>query len=113
MRIISTSKSDRIELSIVEVNHPIALKHCTNRFNVVLIKKDDKIFPKKYQKFLEFEDNDYIYHLESKVMNKKIRINTTLFHELLLCDKSLEECTSLIEDMLKDNNKITATYDLS
>lgn len=112
MRIISTTKSFTVELSVVEVNDPIALKHCTNRFNVVLIKNNQKLFPKKYHKFLEFENNDYIYHLESKVINKRIQISPILFHELMLCDKSLEDCTTLINDLLLDTNKITAIYNI-
>lgn len=112
MRIISTIDINDSQLSVIEVNDPIALKHCTYRFNVVLIKNNNKIFPKKYQKFLEFEDNDYIYHLESKVNKKCIYISPILFHELLLCDKSLKDCTTLINDLLLDTNKITAMYDI-
>lgn len=112
MRIISSTDVQNMQLSIVEVNHPIAINHCTHRYQIILNKDGNKIFPKNKNKFLEFEENDYIYHLESKVTCKRITISQVLFHELLLCDKSLKECTVLIENMLKDTKQITALYDI-
>jgi hypothetical protein len=112
MRIISSTEVQDLQFLIIEVNHPIAVNHCTHRFQVILNKDGNKIFPKNKDKFLEFEKNDYIYHLESNTTGKRIKINEVLFHELLLCDKSLEECTTLIENMLRDTKQMTALYDI-
>jgi len=112
MRIISSTEVQDLQFLIIEVNHPIAVNHCTNRFQVILNKDGNKIFPKNKDKFLEFEKNDYIYHLESNTTGKRIKINEVLFHELLLCDKSLDECTVLIENMLECNEKIITVFDI-
>lgn len=110
MHIVETKNINNNNISIVEVNDPIAIKHCSNRFEVILIKNNQKIFQKNKQKFLKFEDNDYIYQLKSNSTNEIINISPVLFHELLICDKSYEECTKLINDIQKNKIKITTVF---
>jgi hypothetical protein len=110
MKIKTTEKlNNGMELSIIEVDNPIAVEHYRHRFQVVLIVDGKKLFPRNKNKFLEFEENDYIYNLKSDKTNENVRINQVLFYELLLCDKSLQDCAIEIASYisLEDNDLIT------
>lgn len=93
-----------IALSIVEVDDAIAVKHFNERFQVVLEVNGHRIFPRNKNKFLEFENNDYIYTLKSDVTDENVRINEVLAHELLLCDRDEFDCQLEIDGLNLLNN---------
>lgn len=87
-------------MSIIEVDNPIAVEHFIHRFQVILEVNGKKIFPKNKIKFLEFDENNYIYTLKSDSTKENVRVNEVLFYELLLCDRTLSDCMQMIEDFL-------------
>ena len=90
---------DDIALSIVEVDHPIAVKHFNERFQVILEVNGKRIFPRNKNKFLEFEENNYIYTLKSDNTGEIVGIDEVLFHELLLCDRKELDCELSIDEL--------------
>lgn len=111
MKVTKTKNiSKNIALSIVEVNNPIAVKHFIERFQVVLEVNGKKLFPRNKNKFLEFEDNDYIYNLKSDVTDENVRIDEVLAHELLLCDRDELDCMLEIDELrLLDDEELSTT----
>lgn len=85
---------NNIGLSIVEADDPIAIKHFDNRFQVVVVIKNKKIFPKLKKKFLSFKENNYIYTIKSDKTGNDIWVDEVLYHEKQMCDRSLEDCTT-------------------
>jgi len=83
-----------IKLSIVEVDNPIAIMHFDNRFQVVVVMKNKKIFPMLKKKFLNFEESYYIYSIKSDKTNNDIWVDDVLYNEKQMCDRSLEDCTT-------------------
>ena len=101
---------DGIALSIVEVDHPIAVKHFNERFQVILEVNGKRIFPRNKNKFLEFEENNYIYNLKSDVTDENVRIDELLAHELLLCDRDELDCMIEIDELrLLDDEELSTT----
>ena len=111
MKVSSTkSLNNGMALSIVEVDDAIAVKHFKDRFQVVLEVNGHRIFPRNKNKFLEFENNDYIYNLKSDVTDENVRIDEVLAHELLLCDRNELDCTIEIDELsLLDDNELSTT----
>ena len=106
MKITKTkSLSNGIALFIVEVDDTIAVKHFNDRFQVILEVNGQRIFPRTKNKFLEFEDNNYIYNLKSDVTDENVRINQVLAHELLLCDRDEFDCELEIDGLNLLNNE--------
>ena len=91
--------SNGMTLSIVEVDNPIAVEHFNHRFQVVLEVNGKKIFPRNKNKFLEFEENNYIYTLKSDNTGEIVGIDEVLFHELLLCDREKLDCELSIDEL--------------
>ncbi len=90
--------SNGMALSIVEVDNSIAVKHFNDRFQVVLEVNGKRIFPRNKNKFLEFEENNYIYKLKSDNTGEIVSIDEVLFHELLLCDKTELDCELTLDE---------------
>lgn len=97
--------SNGMALSIVEVDNPIAVKHFNNRFQVVLEVNSKKIFPRNKNKFLKFEENNYIYTLKSDNTDEIVNVNEILAHELLLCDREKLDCELSIDELALLNTK--------
>jgi len=107
--IIKQSKtlSNGMRLSILEVDNPIAVKYFNNRYQVILEVNGKKIFPKNKNKFLEFEENNYIYNLKSDITQEIVHIDEVLAHELFLCDKNELDCMLLINEFcLQDTEEL-------
>lgn len=111
MKVTKTKNlSKNIALSIVEVDDAIAVKHFIERFQVVLEVNGKKLFPRHKTKFLEFEENNYIYNLKSDVTDENVRIDEVLAHELLLCDRDELDCMLEIDELrLLDDNELSTT----
>jgi hypothetical protein len=108
MKVYSTKTlSNGIGLSIIEVDNPIAVLHFTHRFQVVLIVNNKRIMPKNKNKFLEFDENNYIYTLKSDKTSENVQVNEVLFYELLICDELLLECELTVDELcLQDTEEL-------
>jgi hypothetical protein len=68
-----------------------------NRFLLILELGDKRILPKDKQKFDKFNANDdFFYTRYSPDTFEPVKVDVVLNQELLMCDKSLEECNELI-----------------
>ena len=90
----------KMGLSIVEVDNPTAVQHFDSRFQVVLEVDRKRFFPKLKNKFCSFEDDDYIYFLKSEKTGEPLMVNGILYHEKQMCDKTLEECTTELQNYI-------------
>ncbi len=100
MKVVQTKVlNENLSLSIVEVDDALAVEHFTNRFQLILNAYGKRIFPKNKHKFLEFEEINYIYTLKSDKTDENVRINEIIFHELVLCDRELNDCELEMEDL--------------
>lgn len=87
-----------IGLSIIEVDNSLAVQHFKHRFQVVLVVNNKRIFPRNKNKFLEFDENNYIYTLKSDVTSENVQVTEVLFYELLLCDRPLLDCMLMVSE---------------
>lgn len=110
MKIISKTKYNDMFLSIVEVVDPMAIIHFNRRYNLILIKDNKNIFPKDKHKYFTFNENSKLYPIKSSLTIKTIYINQLLYYKLKICDKTYEECLSLIKEFIRSNLKITKFY---
>lgn len=93
-----------LNLSIIEVDNPTAIKYFNNRFLLTLEINGKTILPKCKNKFCSFETNHYFYPLKSETNDSFIVLDFITYHEKLLCDKSLKECTDLMLSYVSMSN---------
>jgi len=100
MKVISTVNLPiGLGLSIIEVDNPIATQHFDKRFQVCLEINDKKVLPKSKKKFCSFNKTNYLYALNG------VMVDEILWHEMHLCDKTSEECTTELMNYLSMYNQ--------
>jgi hypothetical protein len=97
---VSKPITKKVGLSIVEVDNPTAVQHFDSRFQVVLEVDKKRILPKLKNKFCSFEDDDYIYLLKSEKTGEQLLVDGILYHEKQICDKTLEDCTTELQNYI-------------
>jgi hypothetical protein len=96
-----------IGFSIVEVDDRQAEMYFDKRFQVVLELNNKRVLPKDKNKFCKFEENAYLYRLKSDRYDGMISLSGIPYHELMICDKTLEECTTELLEYISMYNQGT------
>ncbi|MFA5207454.1 MAG: hypothetical protein WC428_02240 [Candidatus Paceibacterota bacterium] len=80
-----------IKLLIIEVDDNKVKNSFDNRFQLAVEFRGKRFFPKNKQKFLQFEDNNYLYTMLTNKLGTETYLNSELFFSLKLCDRLLED----------------------
>jgi hypothetical protein len=104
IRRTSQTLPNGISLTIVEAQDQIIQQNFDKRFQVVLFVDGKLHMPKNKKKYLEFESNGYLCSLTTDD-NLQIEVPVEAYYEKLMCDKSLEECTTEVLQYLSMYNE--------
>ena len=83
-----------ITISIIEIEDYQIKRFFDKRFQVVIEIDGKRKFPMLKKKLMKFVDNGYLYTLKSDKYDGDISLDAVHYHELQLCDKTYEECTT-------------------
>ena len=101
MKIISNQTlPNGISLAILEIIDPLVRYAFEDRFQIMVEIAGNKFLPKDKKKFLDFKKNKYLYILKSKKYDIDIEVTAELFYMKKLCDRSWDECTSIVMEYI-------------
>ena len=114
MKVFSTQTlPNNIVFSVIEAGDYQIERFFDKRFQLVIMIDDKRILPKDKNKFCSFTENTYLYQLKSDKYDGYVELSGVPYHELMICDKSLEECnTALMEYMSMYNRGIDLKKEL-
>jgi len=104
IRRTSETLPNGITLSILEAQDLIIQENFDKRFQVVLFVEGKLHVPKNKKRYLEFKSNTYLCSLTTDDQ-LKIEVPVEAYYEKLMCDKSLEECTTEVLQYLSMYNE--------
>jgi hypothetical protein len=94
-----------IIISIVEIENYQIKEFFDKRFQVAIEVNGKRKFPMLKKKFMKFKDNGYLHTLKSDKCGEDISLGAVHYHELQVCDKTYEECTTEIMSYISMYNQ--------
>ena len=106
MRVCTTEiLPNGIGFSIIEANDYQVEKFFDKRFQIVLEVNNKRALPRSKNKFCRFKENTYLYQLKSDKYDGYISLSGVPYHELMICDRTHEECTTILMEYISMYNQ--------
>jgi|ERR1035437_1762268 hypothetical protein len=94
-----------ITISIVEVNDYLIKDFLDKRFQILIEINGKRKFPMLKKKFMKFKDSGYLYTLKSDKYYGDMLLDAVHYHELQICDKTYEDCTTELLNLISMYNQ--------